>query len=57
MDILVIAIKVSGMVSNGWTFKNFDSVIFGRRAIAEHPSHGTKFFDNDNELIEWLQEQ
>lgn len=57
MDKLTIAIKVSELVSNGWTFRNFDSVVYGGRVMAEHSNGGTWFFDNDDEFVEWLREQ
>ena len=57
MDKRDLAVKISALVSEGWTFKDFDSVYFGYRVIAEHQNGGTKFFDSDEELVEWLKEQ
>ena len=57
MDKRDVAVKISSLVSEGWTFKEHHSIYFGYRVIAEHSNGGTWFFDNDEELIKWLKEQ
>jgi hypothetical protein len=52
MNKLELAVKISELVENGWTFKKIN--LGNAKVIAEHVNGGYTFFSNDNELVDWI---